>query len=85
MGKSTTSIRFPDDLVDELDRRAAAMGITRTELVVQAVERALEERSTWSPAFLKAIEPAGPEVEAAADEMMDAIRAGRTRSKRPRL
>lgn len=85
MGKNTTSIRFPGELVEALDRRAAALGLTRSELIIQAVERALEERSAWSPAFLKAIGASDPELEAAADEMMDVIRRQRTRSERPRF
>jgi hypothetical protein len=41
--------RLPDDLVEALDERAAALGITRSQLIIQAVERALEDRSAWSP------------------------------------
>jgi hypothetical protein len=85
MAKSTTSIRFPDPLVEELDRRAAAEGVTRTELVIRAVEQALADRSSWSRAFLEAVRSSRPELDDAVDEMMDAIRARRSRSEAPTL
>ena len=85
MGKNTTSIRFPDALVEALDRRAAALGLTRSEIVVQAVEKALADRSAWSPAFLKAIGTPRPELEELAEEVMSAVRQRRTRSRGLRL
>jgi predicted DNA-binding protein len=85
MGKIATSIRFPDELVEALDRRAAALGLTRSELIIRAVEKALEEDSGWSPAFREALSVNDPELEAAADQMMREIRRARTRSRGPRL
>jgi hypothetical protein len=85
MAKTTTSIRLPEDLIDALDRKAAAQGITRGQLIVQAVEHALTDQSAWSSAFLKAIGSPRPEREEAVDAMMDAIRARRSRSDAPGL
>jgi hypothetical protein len=85
MAKSTTSIRLPDELIEALDERAAATGLTRSQLIIQAVEQALVQRSSWSPEFLKAIGTPRPDLEEAADEMVDAIRQRRSRSKAPRL
>jgi hypothetical protein len=85
VARTTTSIRLPDDLVGALDRRAAALGLTRSQLIIQAVEQALEEYSAWSPGFLKAIGTPRPELEEAADEMMEAIRRRRSRKGAPRL
>jgi len=85
MARSTTSIRLPDDLVEALDERAAALGVTRSQLIIEAVERALEDRSEWSPAFLKAIGTPRPELEEPVDELMDAIREARSRSEAPDL
>lgn len=85
MPRSTTSIRLPDDLIEALDERAAALGVTRSQLIIQAVEQALEDRSAWSPGFLKAIGTPRPELEEAVDEMMEAIRERRSRSEAPGL
>ena len=53
MPRSTTSIRLPDDLLEALDERAAALGVTGSQLIIEAVEQALADRSAWSPGFLK--------------------------------
>lgn len=62
-----------------------ALGVTRSQVILQAVEQALEEDSAWSPAFLKAIATQRPELDEAADEMMKAIRSHRSRNVAPRL
>jgi hypothetical protein len=85
MARRTTSIRLPDDLIEALDERAAALGVTRSQLIIEAVEQALEDRSAWSPGFLKAIGTPRPELEEAVDEMVAAIRDRRSRSEPPDL
>ena len=80
MARTTTSIRLPEDLVEALDERAAALGVTRSQLIIAAVEQALEDRSSWSPGFLKAIGAPRPELEEVVGEMMEAIRERRSRS-----
>ena len=85
VARNTTSVRLPDGLIGALDRRAAALGITRSQLIVEAVEQALENHSKWSPGFMKAIGTPRPDIEEAVDEMMDAIRARRSRSEAPDL
>ncbi len=85
MARNTTSIRLPDGLIDALDRRAAALGITRSQLIVEAVEQALADHSRWSPEFLKAIGTPRPDLEQAVDEMMDVIRTRRSRNEAPDL
>jgi len=85
MAKNTTSIRLPEELIDALDQRAAALGLTRSQLIIQAIEQALEEHSAWSPGFLKAIGTPRPELEEAVDTMLDAIRTRRSRNEAPGL
>jgi Arc/MetJ-type ribon-helix-helix transcriptional regulator len=85
MAKSTTSIRLPEQILEALDQRAAALGLTRSELIVRAVEQALQEHAAWSPRFLKAIGTPRPELEEAALEMMGAIRTRRSRNEAPDL
>lgn len=83
MPKSTTSVRLPDDLVDALDRRAEALGLTRSQLIVRAVEKAIAESSEWSPKFLDAVGRPREELDDAVDELMDAITSRRSRSEAP--
>lgn len=71
MTKDTISLLLPYELLEALDRRAAALGLMRDQLIVWA----LDQYSAWSPAFLKAIETRRPELDEAAEEMMSAIRA----------
>ena len=85
MARTTTSIRLPEDLIEALDQRAAALGITRSQLIIEAVEQALEDRSAWSSGFLKAIGTPRPDLEEAVDEMLEAIGERRSRSEAPRL
>ena len=80
MARTTTSIRLPEGLVEALDERAAALGVTRSQLIIAAVAQALEDRSSWSPGFLKAIGAPRPELEEVAGEMMEAIRERRSRN-----
>ena len=85
VAKNTTSVRLPDELVEALDRRAAARGLTRSQLIVEAVEHALQDGADWSPRFLKAISTPRPELNDAADAMMRAIRKRRSRKEAPDL
>ncbi len=85
MARSTTSIRLPDDLIEALDERAAALGVTRSQLIIEAVEQALDDRSSWSPGFLKAIGAPRPELDEAVAEMVEAIRDRSSRSEPPDL
>jgi metal-responsive CopG/Arc/MetJ family transcriptional regulator len=61
MPRNTTGIRLPEGLVEALDQRAQALGITRSQLIIAAVEQALDDRSAGSPSFLKAIGEPRPE------------------------
>ncbi len=85
MAKNTTSVRLPDELIEALDRRAAARGLTRSQLIVEAVERALDDCSAWSPRFLKAISTPHPELSGAVDELVSSIRRRRTGKEAPDL
>jgi metal-responsive CopG/Arc/MetJ family transcriptional regulator len=85
MAKSTTSVRLPDELIEALDQRAAALGVTRSDLIIDAIEQALGVGSSWSTGFLEAIGTPRPDLEDTADEMMKAIREHRSHSDAPEL
>lgn len=85
MPKSTTSIRLPDDLIEALDRRAELLGLSRSQLIIRAVEKAIADRAEWSPKFLDAIASPRDALGVAVDELMDAISSHRSRSEAPDL
>jgi predicted transcriptional regulator len=85
MPKSTTSIRLPDELIEALDRRAELLGLSRSQLIIRAVEKAIADRSEWSPKFLDAIAAPHDTLDVAVDELMAAISSHRSRSEAPDL
>jgi predicted transcriptional regulator len=85
MPKTTTSVRLPDDLIEALDRRAEALGVTRSQLIIRAVEKAIADSTEWSPKFLDAIGSPREELGAVVDELMGTIARRRSRSEAPGL
>lgn len=85
MPKSTTSVRLPDELIEALDRRAESLGLSRSQLIIRAVEKAIADRSEWSPKFLDAIGTPYDTLDVVVDELMDAISSHRSRSEAPEL
>lgn len=85
MPKKTISIRLPAQLIDAVDTAAAARGVTRSQFIVRALNRALAERTTWSPEFLKAIGTPRHDLSESVDTMMDVIRSHRSRNNAPDL
>jgi predicted transcriptional regulator len=77
----STSIHLPRGLLQELDRRAKELKLSRNRLIVRILEEGLQRRTQWPPGFFERLE-AGRAHGAAVDEMLQAIRASR-RSKKP--
>lgn len=78
-----TTVHIPAPLLKSVDRRAKALGVSRNRLIVRALEDAVRERVRWTPEFLERLRQAGPDVSAAADELLSAVKDAR-RSKQPR-
>ena len=78
-----TTVHIPDALLQAVDRRAKALGISRNRLVVQALQRAVHERSGWAPEFLARLRDVDAETSADVDGLLAAVQKGR-RSKAPR-
>lgn len=78
-----TTVHIPPDLLARLDRRAAQLGLRRNRYIVRALERAINEESSWSQRFLDALDGASKDAEgrAAVDEMMRHVAARRTRKR----
>lgn len=77
-----TSVHIPKALLIAVDRKASALKISRNRLIVHALEREVAEGATWSPGFFAQLAGEDASIDAAADEMLQAIRNQR-RSKKP--
>jgi hypothetical protein len=73
-----TSIHIPKPLLEALDRKARALKISRSRLIVLALERELAVGSDWSPGFFEQLDAAPPETVGAVDELLIAVRQART-------
>ena len=78
-----TTVHIPDHLLEAVDRRARALRISRSKLIVRALEREMASGSDWSPEFFEQLRAVDESMSQAVDEMLSAIREGR-RSRRPR-
>jgi hypothetical protein len=76
------SVRIPKPLLIAIDRRARALKISRTCLIVQALQREITAGADWSPGFFERLAPREPAVQVAADKMLLALQRQR-RSKKP--
>lgn len=77
-----TTIHVPPALLKSVDRRAKVLGLSRNRLVVQALERVVDDRSGWAPEFLQKLRHPDPILEAAVDRLVADVTSAR-RSKRP--
>lgn len=80
-----TSIHVPRELLQELDERAASLGISRNRLILRALERELRQSDEWSPEFLERLGRTDDAVGPAVDEMLQAIRRSRRSKGAPDL
>ena len=77
-----TSVHIPRELLEAVDRKAHALGVSRNRLIVRALTRELAPSAGWTPGFFEALADVAPETATAVDELRSAIRKAR-RSKRP--
>lgn len=80
----TTTIHIPTPLLEVIDHRARAEGLSRNRFILRAIERALEEDEAWSPGFIERLRrPLPKESARLLDEMVTEI--GKNRSSKPPL
>lgn len=80
-----TTVHVPPELLKSVDRRAKALGLSRNRLIVQALERAVSDRSEWNPEFLRRLRQVDPRITDAVNELVTEVIAGRRSKKVPRL
>lgn len=70
-------IHIPMRLLVAADRRAKELKVSRSHLIVRALERELTPSAQWSPGFFAKLVSPEPGIEATVDEMLKAIRKHR--------
>lgn len=78
-----TTVHIPAALLESVDRRARALGVSRNRLIVRALEQAVNERTRWAPEFVERLRAVDPDTSAAVDDLLAAV-TQRRRSKAPR-
>ena len=77
-----TTVHIPAALLDDVDRRARALRVSRNRLIVRALAREVHSPSGWSPEFFDRLRDVDADTAGAADQLLAAVRRGR-RSKTP--
>jgi hypothetical protein len=80
-----TSVHIPKPLLEAVDRRARALGVSRDHLIVRALEREMNQATEWSPGFFERLVEVDEATSNAVDELMTAVRTGRRSKEPPRL
>jgi predicted transcriptional regulator len=80
-----TTVHVPPPLLKAVDRRAKALGVSRNRLIVNALERAVSDRSEWNPEFLRRLSQVDPGITDAVDELVADVVSRRRSKKAPTL
>jgi predicted transcriptional regulator len=73
-----TTVHLPRDLLQKLDARPKALGVSRNRFIVQTLAERVDESVEWPEDFVTALrKPVSRGVAAAADEMQRIIESGR--------
>jgi metal-responsive CopG/Arc/MetJ family transcriptional regulator len=79
-----TTIHIPDPLLERVDTRAKALGISRNRLIIEALEEKVGARDEWAPELVQMLgapvsSTAGKELE----ESLAVVRSRRSSRKGP--
>jgi metal-responsive CopG/Arc/MetJ family transcriptional regulator len=80
-----TSVHIPKPLLDEVDKRARALKISRNRFIVRALQKELEQRDSWTPGFLERLQETDEELRRAVGEMTAVVHTTRRSKGPPRL
>jgi metal-responsive CopG/Arc/MetJ family transcriptional regulator len=64
------TIHLPKRLLEAVDRRAGRLGVSRSRLVVNLLDRELARETQWSSGFLERLSDVAPDEVAAIDELL---------------
>lgn len=72
-----TTVHIPSALLQSVDRRAKALGMSRNRLIIRALERAVTERAEWAPEFLERLRDVDDDTVEAVDDLLAAVKQAR--------
>jgi metal-responsive CopG/Arc/MetJ family transcriptional regulator len=78
-----TTVHIPPQLLKAVDRRAAALKVSRNRYIVRTLQSSVEQSTEWSDRLWETLSGASSEDAAAADDMLAAIKQARASSKKP--
>jgi len=79
-----TTIHVPTSLLEKIDARAKALGVSRNRFILQALADKVEVPLEWPAEFVRALkQPVRSDVAALADEIERTIERGRRSRKDP--
>jgi hypothetical protein len=84
----TTTVHIPDDILEQIDRRARDLKISRNRYIIESLRRTLSIHHEWPPEFLERIRgwsSSEAEVGEAVDDMVAAIQSNRRSRRRQPL
>jgi predicted transcriptional regulator len=83
----TTTIHLPPDLLEQVDRRASQLGVSRNRYIRTALETAVRTETAWSGALVQRLQQAAADkdLQKTVGDMMQAIASRRSRKKPPSL
>lgn len=83
----STTIHVPPELLASVDRRARELGLSRNRYIRLALERVVDEETTWSPRFREELAAAreDPDSGQVLEALLAAVASSRTRKPPPRL
>jgi predicted transcriptional regulator len=78
-----TTVHIPPQLLKAVDRRAAAMKVSRNRYIVRTLQSSVEQATEWSDRLWETLAGATPDDATAVDDMLTAIRRARVSRKKP--
>jgi hypothetical protein len=79
-----TTIHVPDEILERVDTRAKALGVSRNRVILDALEASLGANVDWPPELVRMLEhPASAPTAELLEETLAAARARRIGRRRP--
>jgi len=79
-----TTVHVPEDLLERVDTRAKALGVSRNRFIVEALEATLGTKDVWPPELVRMLgRPVAPAAARDLEESLAVVRrrrAGRLRA-----